>query len=308
VKNFLDGLGYTRLILKTDQEPAIMKLAQEVKNKRTHGTVLVKGQKYSHQSMGFIENANGRIEEQTRVIILRLEDRYKISITADSPMLPWIVRHAAWLLGKYSTNESGQTAHRILRGKNYDGVIVEFGEVVWWKRPQLQQAKLEARWLSGLWVGKVDSSDEHMIIMKDKVEKCRAIRRKSDADRWDKKIFEESTARPWTNSGLRTDEARIVQRRKYITSASVARHGKTAGCKACDGQSKTHSAACRKRCDGLFETETGAEPVQAEVSEGQPADDDDDKDLEDVPVDDKTLKPDGLEVPVPNSPEPVPHS
>ena len=67
VKNFLDGLGYTRLILKTDQEPAIMKLAQEVKNKRTHETVLVKGQKYSHQSMGFIENDNGGIEEQVRV-------------------------------------------------------------------------------------------------------------------------------------------------------------------------------------------------------------------------------------------------
>lgn len=262
----LNDFGYLRLALKTDQEPAILALAEEVKAKRDRETVLKTGKKYSSQSMGKVENANRRIQDQIRVMILRLEDRVKIDITAESAILPWLVRHSAWILTKFDRNSSGRTAHQELRGKSYEGTVVEFGESIWWRDPATSQDKMEGRWLSGTWVGKLDKSDEHVVLVEKDVYKVRSIKRKPMSHRWSVEEHKAITAAPWTSKGEKTDDVKAVVRKKYITRQLVMKHGPTRNCHACAGTGPVHSAPCRRRFERIFEKEVEVTPVPAPVS------------------------------------------
>lgn len=146
--------------------------------------------------MGKVENANRRVQDQIRVMIARIEERLKVEINVDSLCLPWLVRHAAWILFHYDKNKSGRTTYQEIRGKPYQGSIVEFGESVWFKSPGQAQDKLESRWLSGTWIGKIEKSDEHMVAVEKEVHKVRSIKRKVLGERWNPEEFGKVTATP----------------------------------------------------------------------------------------------------------------
>ena len=73
----LDAMGYEELILKSDQEPSIMALKRELKE-RIKGTVKMEESPVGeHQSNGMVENGVQRIQGQFRVRRHALEARYK---------------------------------------------------------------------------------------------------------------------------------------------------------------------------------------------------------------------------------------
>ena len=53
---------------------------------------------------------------------------------------------------------SGRSPIQILRGKEFRGGLVQFGEQVWFRdaTPAAQQAKLTPKWGLAIWLGKVD--------------------------------------------------------------------------------------------------------------------------------------------------------
>ena len=63
--------------------------------------------------------------------------------------LSWAIRHAAWLRHRFAVHASGRTSYKALKGRDYSGPIVEFGEVVWARdsSPATGRAKMEVRWL-----------------------------------------------------------------------------------------------------------------------------------------------------------------
>ena len=53
----IDSLGYTKIILKGDGEPALKEVQQEIKDRRKHETILVNPPAYDPQSNGAAEKA-----------------------------------------------------------------------------------------------------------------------------------------------------------------------------------------------------------------------------------------------------------
>ena len=72
----LDSWGLSEVILKSDQEPAIQKLIDQVAQRRRVGgqrTQVVAAPRRSHASMGVIENANRQVGNGNPVLKLQLE-------------------------------------------------------------------------------------------------------------------------------------------------------------------------------------------------------------------------------------------
>ena len=57
-------------------------------------------------------------------------ENYDIHITNQHPILPWIVRHAVYLLNRYAVHNDGQTSYQQRWGKDRKSPLCELGETV----------------------------------------------------------------------------------------------------------------------------------------------------------------------------------
>ena len=96
---------------------------------------------------------------------LGLQSRYNTKIRSDHPVLPWIIKHSAFLINVCKVGDDGRTAHERRRGKRFNRTIPEFGESVWYLKPlSVGRDKLDTRWESGIFVGIRDESGELIIL------------------------------------------------------------------------------------------------------------------------------------------------
>ncbi len=84
---------------------------------------------------------------------------------------------------RFTVHASGKTSYQILKGKPYTGEVASFSESVW-LRDVDPQSKLDPRWYKGIWLGKAEGSDEHIVATREKVWRTRAIRRRPDSERF----------------------------------------------------------------------------------------------------------------------------
>ena len=229
----MEAWGLQRCGIFSDQEPSILALAVAVKAARTAETVITSGPRKDSASKGRIENMVGMVEGLLRTIVLSLQHHYHVVFTASHPILGWVVRHTAWLLTRYAIKENGLTPYRMLRGRDYNGVIVEFAEVVLYKIPGLQP-KLASRWEKGLWLAKRNSTDEHILGTAEGTTTARTVQRRPEEHRWSKDVFKQLVATPMQPRAT-LDGREPEPRQKYITKAIMDRLGRTPGCAACEG-------------------------------------------------------------------------
>ena len=111
----------------------------------THETVLINTPKGASASVGGgIERAN-EVEQEHRS---RFEENYREFVGLDHKMLPFLVRHCAWLITHFQVKSVGRTPYERLRGRPYQGQVAEFAEVVHFRDPgkAADMPKLDDRW------------------------------------------------------------------------------------------------------------------------------------------------------------------
>ena len=105
------GLAQERIITKTDQEPAIIQLQQEVARRRKEAvTAIANSRVGASHSNGNIERNIREVRGMVRTIRCALEEKIGRSITLDDVIVPWIVRHAAYTLTRCRMGPDGKTA------------------------------------------------------------------------------------------------------------------------------------------------------------------------------------------------------
>ena len=119
LRHEIEILGYKKMILKSDQEPAIMALKESVKRERDEDIVMEESPVGESASNGSIENAVRNVQGQVRSMRDALETRYQIKINGESSCIPWMVRHAANLISRYQVGMDGRTAYERWKGKKY---------------------------------------------------------------------------------------------------------------------------------------------------------------------------------------------
>ena len=106
-------------------------------------------------------------------------------VTTHSPMLPWTIRHAAWILTRYNVRrDTRMTPYERIRGQKYRKEILPLGEQVLARRPGTSVNQLLQPWVTGLWFGRDTLGDEHLICTAGGVMRSRAVRRLQEPARW----------------------------------------------------------------------------------------------------------------------------
>lgn len=125
---FLDCSGCSKLILKSDQEPALKKVLNAMKAHRGEDTQTMMEQSpaYVSKANGFVESAIQTAEGQIRAMKAALEERIGQSIPMDACVLPWLIQHSGNLLNLSELGPNGKAQCQRLRGRKLRPALLEF--------------------------------------------------------------------------------------------------------------------------------------------------------------------------------------
>ena len=279
------GCMHNDIVVKSDQEPAICSIINEVGRLRAAaggGRFIVENSPVgSSASNGMVERAIQSVQGQVRVMKLALERRLGFEIPHRHAMVPWIVEYAGFLLNRFEVSHDGKTAYERLKGKKAKTLGIEFGEAIHWRMKPAGGAlgKLSSLWEDGVFLGVRGKSGELVVGDRHGVWKTRTIRRKPFDERWSKENLELVVGVPWRTSetdpqvdgeplevirpGPRIAEEdkergqEAVPRSFWITKADMEEHGYSARCPGCTavlrGRNRQgHSTGCRKRFEELL--------------------------------------------------------
>ena len=156
---------------------------------------------YEHESNGSIENG---VKGLFRVHLLALDRKLGTEIPIDHPIVAWLVEFVGDVLTKYLVGLDGKTGYERLFGKSSREELLEFGEVVLWRRPRGQDSNVivDARWETGVWVGRKWGTPHHLVSFGDRVVECRAVQRVPKADRWKIDMVNTVRATRWANPAV----------------------------------------------------------------------------------------------------------
>ena len=144
------GLKNDRIVLKSDQEPAIVDMMTEIQKRREsdYGTALDTSRVGDSNSNATIENSIKSVMGMIRTLRFALQEKLGSKIGLDHAVVPWMVRHAAMLITRYWIKPSGKTSYQLIKGRRGNTKMYEFGEAVWFKIPKTKRppGKFEEQW------------------------------------------------------------------------------------------------------------------------------------------------------------------
>ena len=127
-----NALGHKKIIFKTDQ-PAMVALQESVKVASDVEITMRNSPVGESQSNGVVEKAVRDIEDEVRTLKAAIEDRLGIRLETKSPMLTWLVEHAAWLYKDCNECKDHKTAVERLQGGRSVKQVAEFRERILYK-------------------------------------------------------------------------------------------------------------------------------------------------------------------------------
>ena len=97
----IEHLGHKKIVFKTDQEAAMKGLQERIRMARSDQTILENSPVEESQSNGVVEKAIQEVEGMVRTLKSALEERIGHKIKPESPILGWLIEHAASLITMY---------------------------------------------------------------------------------------------------------------------------------------------------------------------------------------------------------------
>ena len=96
------------IIIQCDKEMRIIDVHRKVARERNARTVLRFVPKTSHQSNGFFEAVHGHIQGLARCYQTQIETNTGIQLTAISPAIPFAIRHAGFVVPRFTVRPDGR--------------------------------------------------------------------------------------------------------------------------------------------------------------------------------------------------------
>jgi hypothetical protein len=144
-----------------------------------------------------------------------------------------------------------------MRGKDYSGPMLRFAETAMF-HPAGSTDKLAARWVEGIYVGKIVETDEFLYLTENGTKSSRSVKRLPESEACDTAFLKTVKGSPWNATGKAQEgvvEGTALMpgnrvRRMCITSSMLDKHGRAPGCSACAGlPGVVRSEACRTRIE-----------------------------------------------------------
>ena len=217
--NWIRDLGWEKVIIQTDRENAMNKLFERVRDLMPERVDIRKSPRYSSQSLADGEMVNGLIAGKIRTWLCELSENYQEKIGTDHYMFPWVVRHSAWTLARFHINKTKTTAFQVIKGREYISELMPLGETVMGKYPKVKD-KAAPRWVKGVYAGKTESSDEHLVLTGSGALTFRTVRRLPRGSQFQNAIMDAARGAPW-NTVLGSDRAKPDPVRSELNLTAV---------------------------------------------------------------------------------------
>ena len=276
-------LGYTQMILKGDNEKALQALiARTVKKLKAgfeNGERVTQEEpaRYESKSNGATEVGVKLVRGMFRTLKLCLEARVERFVPVNHALIPWLLEHTCTILNARSRGEDGYTPWLRIKGRNFNQLILGFGEVVLYKLPTKgplhnPDGNMGTRWLEGIFLGYHRSANLYLIATDDGLATARSLMRRPMMNRWSPERLAGIKITPWAirerpepqvhfrEEAHERDEptarpAPALPRRFRINKGDLDTHGYTDGCQQCEhigryGVTKPgcyHTDRCRTR-------------------------------------------------------------
>ena len=117
-------------ILQSDQEDHLIALLKTVAAKMGGNITVRQAPTYTSQAQGSVERFHRTLMGQFRTLKAQLQHNYDRTITSKHPVVPWLVRHTAYLLNRYAVHADGNTSYFCRWHKDHRHPLCEFGETV----------------------------------------------------------------------------------------------------------------------------------------------------------------------------------
>ena len=149
------GIDHLDIVAKSDQEPSIKKLVEDVGRSRGGGSgrwITEFSPVKSSASNGVVERGIQSAQGQIRVRKDGHESRWKRERAAVECITPWLIERAALVLNMFEVGKDGRTAYERCKGKKAKHLGIKFGEAVLWRRKPSGGAleKLSVAWSNGV--------------------------------------------------------------------------------------------------------------------------------------------------------------
>lgn len=198
--------GWKKMILFSDNEPAIKALKQAVVEAMTDLELNLQESPTSANqenaaSNGTAESAVREVKRMIRAILSELETKTGQKFNADHHLLAWIARHAAFLLTRFRIGEDGKSAYQRALGREWRRPTVVFGEQILFKpvgaEGRKRSSPLEARVAMGRYVGTASRNADLLVMTPTGVVKGHSLHRRAELDRWSTEGLDNLRGLPW---------------------------------------------------------------------------------------------------------------
>ena len=248
--SFLKELGYTRFRCRTDPELAIKAMVDAVikclSDDRVVEQILPEETiPESRASLGALEGWHNLLQGQIRSLRLDVEDRFWSIVGVTHQCVPWLVRHATWLLNRFQRRQNGATAFENLKGVSYQKPLMQFGERCHWLEAERITHNMILGGGTGV-LGRHSASDAHLIGTLGGVIQVRTVRRLTREQRNDdvsKRALDNFVGSPRNLSGSKPS---LEEQTAHVEKSTL-----TTDCKGCiwvrRGYHQTKACKARKR-------------------------------------------------------------
>ena len=276
----MEILGHRDIVFKSDQEPAMVAVQQEIRLRRP-GTALENSAIGESETNGMVENAIRRVTGLTRTLKSALESRIGKQVPNNSSVIPWLVNHAANIINYFGIGEDGKTPMQKAKGVNNVRELPEFGELVLYipSGARAAKSKMDARWEFGVFLGVSPRSSEVLVENNGQVSRVWSIRRLPEDRRWDVEAILRNKEAPVRGAEIKVTMEEMAPIAPppprpetildfAVRAKDIAAYGFTPGCKGCramwtGGRQQAHDASCRKRImETLMKTTEGQDRIK----------------------------------------------
>ena len=131
------GLEYHEIIVKTDNEPALVALVEAWSRYRAAkggGKMIMEHSPVrSSKSNGVVEKAVQEVQGMVRTMRSALEDKWGMKMSMEHPIWAWLIEYSAFVWSRYRVGKDGKTAYERINGEE-----VQSGWHGIWRRSTLE--------------------------------------------------------------------------------------------------------------------------------------------------------------------------
>ena len=172
-------LGYTRIGLRYDTEPAMKQLAAYVVATRLKAGLATEEEPVApdpeNHGASQAERYIGIVRSLGNCLLQTIEQRTGHKTVSSDPLFAWCYRHAAFLHTRFKVQKDGCTSFEIVHGRKYKSKLMPFGSFVYAQLLPESKSKGDS-WKACVWLGRSTVGDLNLVADAQGVHQARSVR------------------------------------------------------------------------------------------------------------------------------------